>query len=53
MKHKVKSIPKEERMYSEEEVIKFLQHYRYDLSSNKTPNLGDTTKQWFEQFKNK
>jgi hypothetical protein len=43
----------QEKMYSEEEVIKFLQQYRYDLSSNKTSNLGDTTKQWFEQFKKK
>lgn len=43
----------QERMYSEEEVISFLQQYRYDLSSKKTPNLGDTTKQWFEQFKKK
>jgi hypothetical protein len=42
-----------ERMYSEEEVIVFLQKYRIDLSSGKTPNLGDTTKQWFEQFKKK
>jgi hypothetical protein len=40
-------------MYSEEEVIVFLQKYRIDLSSGKTPNLGDTTKQWFEQFKKK
>jgi hypothetical protein len=41
-------------MFSQEEVILFLQQYRYDLSSNKTANLGDTTKQWFEQYlKNK
>jgi hypothetical protein len=42
-----------ERMYSEEEVIELLQKYRYDLSSGKTPNIGDTTKVWFEQFKKK
>jgi hypothetical protein len=40
-----------ERMYSEEEVINLLQKYRLDLSSGKTPNLGDTTKYWFKQFK--
>jgi tryptophan synthase alpha subunit len=40
-----------ERMYSEEEVIELLQKYRYDLSSGKTANIGDTTKFWFEQFK--
>jgi hypothetical protein len=40
-----------EKMYSEEEVIIFLQKYRFDLSSGKTPILGDTTKYWFEQFK--
>jgi hypothetical protein len=42
-----------ERMYSEEEVIELLQKYRLDLSSGKTANIGDTTKFWFEQFKNK
>jgi hypothetical protein len=42
-----------ERMYSEEEVIELLQKYRYDLSSGKTPNIGDTTKYWFEKFKKK
>ena len=42
-----------ERMYSEEEVIELLRKYRYDLSSGKTPNIGDTTKYWFEQFKKK
>ena len=41
------------RMYSEEEVIVLLQKYRLDLSSGKTPNLGDTTKQWLEQFRKK
>jgi hypothetical protein len=41
----------QERMYSEEEVIELLQKYRYDLSSGKTANIGDTTKFWFEQFK--
>jgi hypothetical protein len=40
-----------ERMFSEEEVIRFLQKYRFDLSSGKTPNIGDTTKEWFSQFK--
>ena len=34
----------QQRMYSEEEVIVLLQKYRYDLSSGKTPNIGDTTK---------
>jgi hypothetical protein len=43
----------QERSYSEEEVIILLQKYRYDLSSGKTANIGDTTKFWFEQFKNK
>jgi hypothetical protein len=42
-----------ERMYSEEEVIILLQKYRFDLSSGKTPTLGDTTKYWFKQFKKK
>jgi hypothetical protein len=41
------------RSYSEEEVIVLLQKYRLDLSSGKTPNLGDTTKHWFEQFRKK
>lgn len=41
----------QERMYSEEEVIILLQKYRYDLSSGKTDNIGDTTGFWFEQFK--
>lgn len=41
------------RMYSEEEVIELLRKYRYDLSSGKTPNIGDTTKCWFEKFKKK
>jgi hypothetical protein len=40
-----------EGMYSAEEVIELLQKYRYDLSSGKTPNIGDTTKEWFNQFK--
>jgi hypothetical protein len=43
----------QERSYSEEEVILLLQKYRVALSAGETPNLGDTTKQWFEQFKNK
>jgi hypothetical protein len=43
----------QERMYSEDEVIELLQKYRYDLSSGKTANIGDTTKFWFEQFKKK
>ena len=42
-----------ERMYSEEEVITLLQKYRYDLSSGKTANIGDTTGFCFEQFKKK
>ena len=42
-----------DKIYSEEEVIRFLQKYRFDLSSGKTPNIGDTTKEWFEQFKKK
>jgi hypothetical protein len=36
--------------YSEDEVIILLQKYRYDLSSGTTPNLGDTTPDWFKQF---
>lgn len=44
-------LEQQSKMFSEQQVIKFLQQYRYDLSSNKTANLGDTTKQWFEQFK--
>lgn len=40
-----------QKMFSEEEVITLLQKYRYDLSSGKTPNIGDTTKIWFEQNK--
>lgn len=43
----------QERLFSEEEVIALLQKYRYDLSSGKTPNLGDTTKFWFEENKKK
>lgn len=43
----------QKRNYSEEEVIELLQKYRFDLSSNKTSILGDTTEQWFEQFKKK
>lgn len=39
------------KMYNEEEIIELLQKYRLDLSSGKTPNLGDTTRQWFQQFK--
>jgi hypothetical protein len=42
-----------EKMYSEEEVIELLQKYRYDLSSGKTSNIGDTTKFWFAQIKKK
>jgi hypothetical protein len=43
----------QQQCYSEEEVIKLLQQYRYDLSSGKTSNIGDTTGLWFEEFKNK
>ena len=39
--------------YSEVEVIELLQKYRLALSEGKTPNLGDTTKQWFEQNRKK
>ena len=42
-----------ERSYSKEEIIYFLQQYRFDLSSGKTPYIGDTTKDWFKQFKKK
>ena len=42
----------QERMYSKEEVIELLQKYRLDLSSGKTPNLGDTAKNWLEQVSN-
>jgi hypothetical protein len=48
-----KEMEKQQQGYSEEEVIELLQKYRFDLSSNKTSNLGDTTKQWFEQLKKK
>ena len=44
-----KEMEKQQQGYSEEEVIEVLQKYRFDLSSNKTPNLGDTAKQWFNQ----
>ena len=43
----------DKKMYSEEEVINLLQKYRYDLSSGKTPNIGDTTKYWFKNLNNK
>jgi hypothetical protein len=42
-----------ERSYSEEEVILLLQKYRVALSAGETPNLGDTTSNWFKQFKKK
>jgi hypothetical protein len=43
----------QEKMYSEDEVIELLQKYRYDLSSGKTANIGDTTKFWFIKHKKK
>lgn len=43
----------EEIMYSEQEVIELLQKYRLDLSRGKTPNIGNTTRIWLEQFKKK
>jgi hypothetical protein len=43
----------DKKLYSEEEVIKLLQQYRYYLSSSKTSNIGVTTGLWFEQFKKK
>jgi len=39
----------QKRSYNEEEVILLLQKYRFDLSSNKTSNLGDTTEQWLKK----
>jgi len=39
----------QKRSYKEEEVILLLQIYRFDLSSNKTSNLGDTTEQWLKK----
>ena len=42
-----------EKLYSEEEVIILLQTYRFDLSAGKTPSIGDTTGDWFEQNKKK
>ena len=41
----------QQRMYSEEEVIELLQKYRLALSEGTTPNLGDTTKEWFKNIK--
>jgi hypothetical protein len=42
-------IPKQERLYSEEEVIKILYQFHYDLVNSNF----DTKEEWFEQFKNK
>ena len=39
----------QERSYSEEEVIKILYQFHYDLVNSNF----DTKEQWFEQFKNK
>jgi hypothetical protein len=39
----------QERMYSEEEVIKILYQFHYDLVNSKF----DTKEEWFEQFKKK
>ena len=39
----------QERMYSEEEVIKILYQFHYDLVNSNF----DTKEEWFEQFKNK
>lgn len=38
-------------LYTKDDVIHFLQLYRLDLSSGKTPIVGDTTEAWFEQEK--
>ncbi|MFA5151277.1 MAG: hypothetical protein WC554_01830 [Clostridia bacterium] len=43
--------PIENIVYTESEVIRLLQQYRFDLSSGKTPTIGDTVKEWFEQNK--
>lgn len=48
--YKVSQEEKKE-MYREEEVIVLLQKYRYDLSSGKTANIGDTTNFWFDKNK--
>lgn len=42
-----------ERMYSEEEVLDLLFNYGYDLLDNERPVTGNTTEEWFEQFKKK
>ena len=46
-------VEKEPVLYTKEEVILYLQKYRVDLSSGKTPIIGDTTKDWFENNKKK
>jgi hypothetical protein len=51
--HKKLSERQMEKLYTEEEVLELLQKYRLDLSSGATPNIGDTTKVWFQQFKKK
>lgn len=39
--------------YSEEDVVLLLQKYRLELNEGKTPNIGDTTKDWFDKYKKK
>jgi hypothetical protein len=44
-----KEIEKQQQGYSEEEVIKILYQFHYDLVNSNF----DTKEEWFEQFKNK
>ena len=37
--------------YGKSDVVALLQKYRFDLSSGKTPNLGDTVEDWLENLK--
>ena len=43
----------QERSYSEEEVLSLLFKYGYNLLDKDAPFTGDTTDEWFEQFKKK
>lgn len=51
-KEKVLSIKKEERSYSEEEVLDILREF-YKVSIKKDFPLTNTIPLWFEKFKNK
>ena len=43
----------QERSYSEEEVLSILFKYGYNLLDKDAPFTGNTTDEWFEQFKKK